>query len=181
MTGHYQECERTLLEVVQAMEAALKCASAEDAPPLPPLSSQRKVVTSAAAAAAQSSSMPFHFPSSSAAANTGSATTTTTTDVDTAVQRREEWERKMREKLLQHSDRVQDACANLHELLGGLSEFCLDEQMCRDEHRGMVAETAHLEQYIVELYQAAARREEQLFNALKRSATAGNSQNATNG
>jgi hypothetical protein len=62
---------------------------------------------------------------------------------------------------------VQDACAALHESLGALSEFALDEARCDAARREMLAETARLEERIVAVYADAARAEEALVDRLR--------------
>ena len=150
MTQTQTQCEEGLLRVIRAMEAALKEASGENAPPLP--SSLRRSTT------AFSSSSEQYNPSSS---NNSSSS-------DTAIVKREKWEQKMKDKLTPLAFEVQEACKDLHENLGNLNEFCLNEEQCKEERKRMVVQTAVLEEKIVEVYSQAARQEEALMKDLEK-------------
>lgn len=157
MTQVQVDCEQGLLRVIRAMEAALKEASGENAPPLP--SSLRRSTTTFSQNNNQNFSSVLHDASSSSAAATTS---------DTTIVKREKWEQKMKDKLAPLAAEVQDACASLHQSLGNLNEFCLDEERAKEARKRMVIETAILEERIVDVYAQAARQEDELMKDLEK-------------
>ena len=157
MTQVFHDTELAVLDVIKSMQDALKAASGEGAPPLPPL------VRKPTATTENPSSSSKSFGQAAAAA-------ATTTSIDTVVRRREKWEADTKEALTPHAANVQDACANLHGCLGNLSEFALDAEACEREKKMMVEETARLEEQIVQLYRKAANTEEILVKKLEATA-----------
>ena len=151
MTEAYRQCEQRFVAVVRAMQEALVEASGARAPPLPPLVQWPAAVSSGGIG-----------PRPAA----GLAVNSAVSDTDTAVQRRARWEATMKERLRPLARQVQDACADLHDAVGCLSEFCTDPERCRAAQASLVAETALLEERLVRVYSGAAREEERLMKAL---------------
>ena len=143
-------CEDGILRLIKAMESALKEAAAENMPPLP------SAIVSYNSRNTQNNNN-----------NNTSRQNQQQQQVDTTIVRREKWENVAKSRLTPLAEEVQNACADLHDCLGMLNEFGLNAAACEREKDNMLIETARIEERVVVIFRAAARKKEELMGELK--------------